>query len=338
MQFLFRRFTARALLRAANEQLAQQVRERDEALERTRRSEDRYRLLVEKVTDYAIFMLDPNGLVTTWNAGAERIKGFKSDEIVGRHFSIFFTPEDRGSGKPDQALEIASKEGTYEAEQIRVRKDGSQFWANVVIDALRDQDGRLFGFAKITRDVTLRRQAQEELDRTRAALAQSQKMDAIGQLAGGVAHDLNNFLTTVIGNLDFLRSRAAVEDAHLPRLAAAMRGAEGAASLVTKILAFSRKQTLAPKLTDLNKLISNASDLMRSALGESINLEVVLSGGHWRTMIDADLMETALINLIINARDAMPIGGLLTIETANAYLDDEYAKARLRQGNTSWSP
>lgn len=327
MRVLRRIFTRPDQLRVANEQLAERVREREQALERLRQSEERYRLLVEKVTDYAIFMLDPSGLVTTWNAGAERIKGYKPGEIIGRHFSIFYTPADRELGRPARALDTAARIGKYEGEHIRVRKDGSHFWANVVIDALRDQDGHLIGFAKITRDVTERRQAREELERTRAELAQAQKMDAIGQLAGGVAHDLNNWLTTVIGNLDLVLRRGNIPESNQAPLAAAMRGAERSAALVAKLLAFSRKQILEPEIADLNKLISHSSDLMRSALGETIGLEVVLAGGLWRTMVDPNLMETALLNLVINARDSMPNGGLVTVETANAHLDGDYAKA-----------
>jgi len=288
---------------------------------------DRYRLLVERVTDYAIFMLDPAGMVTTWNAGAERILGYKPDEIIGQHFSLFHTPESREQGLPTLALEIASRDGKHESEDLRVRKDGSRLWAHVVIDPLRDEDGRVLGFAKITRDVTERHQAQAELERTRAALAQSQKMDAVGQLAGGVAHDLNNLLTTVIGNLDLLQRRGAMpEQRNQTLLQAAMRGAEDGAALVAKLLAFSRKQVLEPQVVDANKFVSGASQLLRSALGEVINFEVVLAGGLWRTLVDPTLLEAALLNLTINSRDAMANGGRVTIETANAFLDDDYAR------------
>jgi PAS domain S-box-containing protein len=289
---------------------------------------DRYRVLVERVADYAIYMLDPTGLVTTWNDGAARIKGYKAEEILGQNFERFYTPEDRERGKPREAMATAAREGKYEAEQVRVRKDGSRFWAHVVLDQLRDDDGRLIGFAKITRDVTERVQAREELERTRAALAQSQKMEAIGQLAGGIAHDLNNVLTTVIGSLDLLQRRVQIEEeADRSLLASAMRGAESGATLVSKLLTFARKQVLEPVATDINKLVGNSSQLFRSALGETVKLEVVLAAGLWRTWIDRNLMESAVLNLVINSRDAMPNGGLVTIETANAHLDDDYARA-----------
>ena len=169
-----------------------------------RASEDQLRVLVSGVTDYAIYMLDPQGRITSWNAGARRIKGYQADEIVGQHFSRFYSEEDRKAGVPDRALEIAARDGKYEAEAWRVRKDGSRFWASVVIDVLRSHDGKLIGFGKITRDITERREREEELERMRQSLAQSQKMEALGQLTGGIAHDFNNMLTVITGTIDFL--------------------------------------------------------------------------------------------------------------------------------------
>lgn len=273
-------------------------------------------------------MLDPKGVVTTWNAGAARITGYTAEEIIGRNFDCFYTLEDRERGKARQALEIAQREGKYEAEELRVRKDGSRFWAHVVLEPLRDEDGRLVGFANITRDVTQRVQAREELERTRAVPALSQKMEAIAHIAGGVAHDLNNVLTTVIGNLDLFLRRVQIEEAAARELlATAMRGAESGASLVAKLLACARMQVLEPRVTDLNRLVANSSPLLRSALGETAKLELVLAAGLWRTLIDPHLMESSLLNLVINSRDAMPSGGLVTIETANVSLDDDYARA-----------
>ena len=158
------------------------------------RSEGRYRQLVESVVDYAIFQLDLTGHVATWNPGAERIKGYKLSEIVGQHFSTFYTEEDRAAGVPQLALETAAKTGKYEAEGWRIRKDGSKFRAFVVIDRIEDEQGQLIGFAKVTRDVTERYEAQRELKVTQERLAVSQKMEAVGQLSGGIAHDFNNLL------------------------------------------------------------------------------------------------------------------------------------------------
>ena len=273
--------------------------------------------LVSGIADYAIFMLDLDGHVRTWNTGAERIKGYRPDEIIGQSFSVFYTPEDRAAGIPEKALGIARERGKFEAEAWRIRKDGTRFFASVVLDALKDERGKLIGFAKITRDMTEKRAMQEQL-------AQSQKMEVIGQLTGGVAHDFNNLLTVVIGNLDIIALET--EDAERRRQAIqrAMHGAQRAATLTQQLLAFSRRQPLNPTATDINKLVITTSELLRPLLGESIAMETVLGGGTWFAEVDAHQLENALVNLAVNARDAMPGGGKLTIETANAYLDDHY--------------
>src|ERR1051325_6931382 len=153
----------------------------------TEPDDSRYRQLVDAITDYAIYMLDADGYVSSWNAGAQRFKGYTADEIIGQHFSRFYTDEDRAAGEPAKALATAAAEGRFEKEAWRVRKDGIQFWAHVVIDPIRDGRGNLIGFAKVTRDLTERRDMQLSLEQARHALMQSQKLEAIGQLTGGVA-------------------------------------------------------------------------------------------------------------------------------------------------------
>jgi len=157
----------------------------------------RLQLFIDAVTDYAIFMLDPQGYVTSWNSGAQRIKGYAAKEIVGQHFSRFYPETDRAAGEPARALRTALESGRYEAEGWRIRKDGTPFWANVVIDPVRDPQGVLIGYAKVTRDITERRTAQVALQRAQEQLTHSQKMEALGQLTGGVAHDFNNLLMIV---------------------------------------------------------------------------------------------------------------------------------------------
>ena len=153
----------------------------------TRITEDgQYRLLVEAITDYAIYMLDFKGTVRSWNPGAERFKGYQAAEILGKHFSMFYTLEDRANGEPERAMETATREGRFESQGWRVRKDGSRFWASVVLEPIRAGDGQIVGFAKITRDITRQKETQLALDQAKLALFQSQKMDAIGQLTGGV--------------------------------------------------------------------------------------------------------------------------------------------------------
>jgi PAS domain S-box-containing protein len=289
-------------------------------------TERRFSLLVEAVADYAIFMLDPAGNIVNWNRGAERIKGYPREEIIGQHFSRFYTEEDQQAGVPKRALETAARTGKYEAEGWRVRKDGRTFWASVVINAIRDGNGGVLGFAKITRDLTERRAADE---RSR----QSQKMEGIGQLTGGVAHDFNNLLTIIIGNLEALQQHLEEPGSDVSRLrrsaANAMRGARRAESLTQHLLAFSRQQPLNPTSIDVGRLVTGMSDLLRRTLGEQIAVETVLAGGLWRGHADPNQLEIAIINLAVNARDAMPNGGRLTIETANVYLDERYAASQI---------
>jgi len=293
-------------------------------------SERRFRMLVNSVSDYAIFMLDTEGLVTNWNVGAERIKGYRSDEVIGKHLSVFYTAEDRASGLPARALEGARRDGHYESEGWRCRKDGTRFWANAIIDAIRDDDGRLVGFAKITRDLTERCQAQEELEAARGQLAHSQKMEAIGQLTGGLAHDFNNMLTGISGSLELMKTRLVQGrfNEFERYIASAQGAASRAAALTHRLLAFARRQTLDPKLVNANKLIASMEELVRRTVGPAIHIETVLAIGLWPTLCDPSQLENALLNLCINARDAMPDGGRITIETANSWLDERAARAR----------
>lgn len=317
-----------AQLRQVNEQLSGEIRERNEALERLRQTEERHRLLVESVAYFAIVMLDRQGFVTNWSLGTQRIVGYTTQEIIGKHFSILYLPEDRESGLPARALEIAAREGRHETEAWHLRKDGSRFWASVVIHPVTDQSGQFIGFFKVMHDITARREQDDELQRVRAALAQSQKMEAVGQLTGGIAHDFNNLLTAVLGNIELIEQGDQGDDELIQRLAGAVRrAAERGAMLTAKLLAFSRRQPLRPQNTDVNQLINGTSELLRSTLGERVTIETRLDDQIWQALVDPNQLESALINLALNARDAMPSGGTLTIETSNAYLDKGYTTA-----------
>ena len=293
-----------------------------------RRSEERFRFFVQGVTDYAIYMLDAAGHVASWNSGAQRIKGYAADEIIGQHFSRFYTDEDRRAGVPQRALETAAREGKYESEAWRVRKDGSKFFASVVIDPVRESSGRLVGFAKITRDISERLAQQQALEQARAALAQAQKMEAMGRLSGGIAHDFNNLLHVIRNAADLVQQRLHASDPDVQKyIGMVKRNVDRAASLTQHLLAFSRRQPLVPEPIDVNKVVFGMTELLSQALGETIQVETALGGGIWPAFADPNQLETAILNIAINARDAMPRGGKLTIETTNAYLDEAYAAA-----------
>jgi PAS domain S-box-containing protein len=285
--------------------------ERKISEESLRQSEQQFKLLVQGVTDYAIYMLDPQGQVTNWNAGAERIKGYRPEDIVGEHFSRFYTEEDQERGEPRRALGIAAREGRYEREGWRVRKDGTRFWAHVVIDAIRDEAGELTGFAKVTRDVTERREAQRALDQAREALFQSQKLEAIGQLTGGVAHDFNNLLMAVLGSLELAQKRLP-DDPKLARLIEnAVLGAKRGASLTQRMLSFARRQEL--KRQAMAALVRGMEGLLDRSLGPTVTVRVDIPDDLPAAETDANQLESALLNLAVNARDAMPDGGEITI-------------------------
>lgn len=294
--------------------------DRRAAQEALRSSEERFRLLVQSVTDYAIYMLDPIGTVTSWNSGAERFKGYRAEEILGQNFSRFYSEEDRMAGLPSRALATAEREGRFEAEGWRIRKDGSRFWANVVIDPIRDPAGALLGFAKITRDLTERREANRALDEAREAIFQNQKMDAIGKLTGGVAHDFNNLLAVIVGSLDLARQRLASGGDIARYLDNAMTAAERGATLTQRMLAFARKQELKLQSVDCITLVHGMADLLQTTLGSGIAIETRFPLAMRPAHADPAQLELALINLAVNARDAMPEGGRLVIEGSEILL------------------
>jgi PAS domain S-box-containing protein len=300
-----------ALLRL-NAELEENVkgrtRELEAALRRLQESERSFELLVESVTDYALYMVDPTGCVVSWNSGARRIKGYDAAEIIGKNFECFYSEQDRAAGIPAAGLRTAAREGRLETEGWRVRKDGTRFWANVIIDAIHN-DGHLVGFAKITRDITERRAAE-------ARLRQAQKMEAVGQFTGGAAHDFNNLLMAILGSLEILRKRLPNDPRLLALLDNAMQGAKRGSTLTQRMLAFARRQELKHEAVDLAQLVNNMLELLERSLGPTINIETRLPREVVRVRTDANQLETALLNLAINSRDAMPNGGTITISVA----------------------
>lgn len=287
--------------------------ERQQDKSRLRHSEEQFRRLVHSVEDYAIYMLDPHGQVSSWNSGAQRIKGYSANEIIGQHFSLFYTLEDRATHEPERALRIAAETGRFEKEGWRLRKDGSSFWAHVVIDRILDDNGEHIGFAKVTQDITNKRDADQALAEAREALFQSQKLEAVGQLTGGVAHDFNNLLMAVLASLELLESHLHDDPRALNLLANAVAGAKRGAALTQRMLAFARKQELKPTRVDIKTLIQGISGLLQRSAGPTITIDTVFPLTLEQVLVDSNQLELALLNLVMNARDAMPEGGRIII-------------------------
>ncbi len=308
---------AREAQRRQHAELEEKVRERtrelETALHRLQESERSFELLVDSVTDYALYMLDPTGRIISWNSGARRIKGYEAAEIIGKNFECFYSEQDRAAGVPAAGLRTAALEGRLETEGWRLRKDGTRFWANVIIDSIRTE-GHLVGYAKITRDITERRAAD-------ARLRQAQKMEAVGQFTGGAAHDFNNLLMAILGSLEILRKRLPNDPRLLALLDNAVQGAKRGSSLTQRMLAFARRQELKHEAVDLAHLVNSMVELLERSLGPTINIETRLPREAVRVRTDANQLETALLNLAINGRDAMPEGGTITISVAEQSID-----------------
>ena len=302
--------------------ITRDLTDRKMAEEILKQSEQQFRLLVQSVTDYAIYMLTPDGRMTNWNLGAQRIKGYLPEEVIGQHFSMFYTPEDREAGEPQRTLDIAVREGRFENKSWRMRKDGTRFLAHVVVDPIWGDTGTLLGFAKITRDITEVTQAQQTLEQTREALFQAQKMQVIGQLSGGIAHDFNNLLTVILGNLEIIGKRVG-DDSRITRLVDnATQGAQRGVTLTQRMLAFARRQELKSEPVEIPTLVQGITGLLRSSLGPSVMLETRFSQELEPVQADINQLELAVLNLVTNARDAMPHGGKIVISAqTDAVLD-----------------
>ncbi len=258
--------------------IVRDITERQDSLTELNRSESQFKTLVGGVTDYALYMLDPTGIVSNWNVGGERIKGYSADEIVGQHFSKFYTAGDRANNKPARALQIALETGHYVEEGWRVRKDGSLFWASVVIDPIRNDAGELIGYAKITRDITERKEAQEKLAEVQKQLAKSQKLEALGQLTGGVAHDFNNLLMIIAGNIHTIKKEIS-GDKSMRALQSIEVASQRAASLTRQLLTFARRQSVQPQSLALAERLTAMRDMLNSGLGSMVTLSIEVAPG-----------------------------------------------------------
>ena len=312
-----------ALSRAHERQSQSDERLRQQAIFE---SEQRFRILVQGVRDYAIYMLTPDGTVSNWNSGAELIKGYSADEIVGKHFSRFYTEGDRATGEPARALQTALAEGIYEREARRVRKDGSLFWASVVIDPIFDENNVHLGFAKITRDITERKERELELDQAREAIAQSQKLQTLGEFTGGIAHDFNNLMTVIVGSSDFLLKTPDLPmDKRRKYLELIAQTAKRATDLTSHLLAFARRQSLSPEVVDLNIRLDAFVEMVSRLLGSKVKVTIENGADEPFVEVDPSQLDTALLNVAVNARDAMPSGGKLHLATSNCTLNEEPA-------------
>jgi PAS domain S-box-containing protein len=281
--------------------------------------ERRFQLLVDAVVDYAIFLLDSEGNIASWNTGAERIKGYRADEIIGSHFSAFYSAEDRERGVPARSLRSAAEKGKFEAEGWRYRKDGSRFWASVVIDAVHSEKGAIIGFAKVTRDITERKQFEQQLLQAREQLLQAQKMESIGQLTGGIAHDFNNLLTVILSGSQMME-RLAQGNEQLLRLIGHIRhSVERGERLTRQLLAYSRRQSLKPQLLDLSQSLHSFCDGILQTLRGNIEMDIDIPRDLWPVEADPNELELALINIALNARDAMQSGGQMRVRVRNDF-------------------
>lgn len=299
--------------------ITRDITERKKAAEALHASEEQFRLLVQGVMDYAIYMLSPDGTITSWNSGAVRIKGYQHPEAMGTHFSRFYTEEDRATGLPMAALKTAAEEGRFEGEGWRVRKDGSRFWAHVVIDPIRNALGELIGYAKVTRDITERRHAAEALERAKEALFQSQKLEAIGTLTGGIAHDFNNLLSVVVNGIEILAKELQTPTS-IKVLEIVRRSVTQGTNLTQQLLTFARKRPLKQDKYNVNSVIGSFDAVLRRAVKSSISFKMKLDPLLPSAIIDASQFEAALLNLVVNAGDAMPAGGTITLSTEQVEL------------------
>ena len=285
-----------------------------------RDSEKSFRLLVEAVKDYAIFMLDPEGNVVSWNPGAERIKGYTAREIVGRHFSTFYTAEDRARGLPAQVLAIAVAEGRFEDEGWRVRKDGTRFWASVVLTPIRDKNGHLRGFGKITRDLTARKQMDALRER------QGQLKEFLAMLC----HELRNPLAPIVNALALIRNASSEEQSAL--LDVIERQTSQVIRLVDDLVDVNRvtrgKVTLKREVADLGNLVSQAMETCRPLIDERRHtVELCLSSKPLPVHVDATRIIQAAVNLLTNAAKYTPRGGRISVSTDS---DNDRAVLRVR--------
>ena len=283
-----------------------------------------YQLMVESVRDYAIFMLDPNGYIASWNRGAQRIKGYSAEEIIGRHFSVFYSAEDVAAGKPARELEVATRDGRFEDEGIRIRKDGTEFWANVILTAVRDDDGSLVGFAKITRDLTERRFAQQQAiaDARRVAEAESANV-AKSDFLTAMSHELRTPLNAIGGYTDLLSLGLGgpVTPQQMEYLERIRHSQQHLLGIISDLLNYSRIEAgqIVYEVVPLvvSKVIDTVMTLVEpQALAKGVFLERENSDGGGAAIGDHSKVDQIMLNLLSNAIKFTEGGGKVTVGTS----------------------
>lgn len=293
-----------------------------------RRATQRVLDLVSDVArDYGFWVLGPEGRIRRWSRGAERIHGFDADQMLGRHCSRLYSDQDRSANVPQRLLELAARQGRHEFHGERVRQDGRSVAVDSVLQALRDSSGDLIGFCEVEHDVTDQRRSEQTLRQMRSALIQAHKLEAVGRLSGGVAHDFNNVVQVIKNCVRVLQRRLADQPQQLQFLDMIERNADRAAALSQHLLGFARSEPTASGPTNVHAVIEDALQLLHQTLNESIVLDDQLKSRFPWTSIERTQLEAALLNLAANARDAMPGGGTLAIETSDVTLDSSAGSA-----------
>ena len=273
-------------------------------------------MLIESIQDYAIYILDPSGFVVSWNNGAQRIKGYTAKEIVGKHFSRFYTPNDNRINKPAQNLEIAVAKGRYEDESLRVRKDGTIFWANVLITAIRDDSGNLTGFAKVVRDITERKASEQRVQ-------ESERLATLGTTAAVFAHEIANPLNGLSTSLQIVGELLKDSDNQNPLLTETIKAANQEILRLTSLLgeyrSLARPQVLKMQPSNLRQVVEeviapNAKNYENSGIKVSLEFDETLP----LIALDPAKIKQVILNLCKNAIEAMPKGGHLTVRAYRA--------------------